>query len=173
MQETWRQVVGYQGRYIVSNLGQIKSLPNSRRKTEMLLSQSRHKVSGHHIVRLTGSREGRHFQKAHYVHSLVLEAFVGPCPDKQEGCHKDGNPSNNSLSNLRWDTRKGNQADRKAHGTDNSGERNGQAKFTDSDVIAIKARLANGDRVGQIANDYGVRHGAISLIKNQKRWNHV
>lgn len=38
---------------------------------------------------------------------------------------------------------------------------------------SVKARLAAGDRVGQIANDYGVYHGAISLIKNGKRWSNL
>src|SRR5215469_11602400 len=35
-----------------------------------------------------------------FVHILVLEAFVGPCPSGMECCHGDGNPKNNNLSNL-------------------------------------------------------------------------
>lgn len=51
------------------------------------------------------------------VHRLVLMAFVGPCPSGMEACHNDGDPSNNSLSNLRWDTHKNNMADCIKHGT--------------------------------------------------------
>ena len=46
-----------------------------------------------------------------YIHRLVLETFTGPCPPGQEGCHDDGDPSNNRLENLRWDTKSANAAD--------------------------------------------------------------
>jgi hypothetical protein len=42
--------------------------------------------------------------KSRFVHQLVLEAFVGPKPDGQEGCHyPDHDKRNNRLRNLRWD----------------------------------------------------------------------
>lgn len=50
------------------------------------------------------------------IHSLVLEAFVGPRPDGMEGCHNDGDPANNHLANLRWDTRAANNQDTLRHG---------------------------------------------------------
>lgn len=53
------------------------------------------------------------------VHRLVLEAFVGPCPDGLEGCHGNGIPDDNRLDNLRWDTHESNMADR-----DQTGQRN-------------------------------------------------
>lgn len=43
--------------------------------------------------------------KSRPVHRLVLEAFVGPAPEGYHGCHyPDPNPSNNHISNLRWDS---------------------------------------------------------------------
>lgn len=53
------------------------------------------------------------------VHHLVLEAFVGPRLPGMEGCHGCRGVSDNSLANLRWDTKSANQADRVLHGTDN------------------------------------------------------
>lgn len=50
------------------------------------------------------------------VHRLVLEAFVGPRPDAYQGCHYDGDPTNNRLDNLRWDTASANNKDRVRHG---------------------------------------------------------
>ncbi|MGH8035083.1 MAG: HNH endonuclease signature motif containing protein, partial [Lysobacterales bacterium] len=52
------------------------------------------------------------------VHRLVLEAFVGPCPDGMVGCHNDGDTRNNRLSNRRWDTPGSNNRDKQVHGTD-------------------------------------------------------
>ncbi len=46
------------------------------------------------------------------VHRLVLEAFVGPCPEGMVCCHyPDNNRTNNALKNLRWDTPSENSKD--------------------------------------------------------------
>lgn len=50
------------------------------------------------------------------VHLLVLEAFVGPCPEGLEGCHANDVKSDNRLTNLRWDTRSANTYDRIRNG---------------------------------------------------------
>jgi len=51
------------------------------------------------------------------VHTLVLEAFVGPCPPGEEALHADDNPANNRWpENLSWGTRSKNLADRIANG---------------------------------------------------------
>lgn len=48
-----------------------------------------------------------------FVHRLVLTAFKGPCPSGREACHRDDDPENNRLTNLRWGTRESNWKDRK------------------------------------------------------------
>ena len=50
------------------------------------------------------------------MHCLVLEAFIGLRPKNMECCHNDGNPQNNDLTNLRWDTKLSNAKDRIKHG---------------------------------------------------------
>lgn len=50
------------------------------------------------------------------VHRLVMEAFVGPCPEGLEVLHWDDNPANNHLSNLRYGTRSENVKDRVRNG---------------------------------------------------------
>jgi hypothetical protein len=55
-------------------------------------------------------------QKYVSVHRLVLEAFVGACPDGLQACHFDDNPTNNHLSNLRWDTPSANMYDKVRNG---------------------------------------------------------
>jgi hypothetical protein len=75
--------------------------------------------SGHLRVRLKPSSSGR--SKFPAVHRLVLEAFVGPCPEGKEARHfPDRDPRNNRLDNLSWATRTTNQRDRDFHGTSNS-----------------------------------------------------
>lgn len=108
-EETWKPVVGHEGKYEVSDHGRVRSLGNRAR----ILKPFAHSA-GYPTVALPG---GYRRQVTTTIHRLVLTAFVGPRPEGCEGCHGDGNPMNNHLSNLRWDTVLANAADRTAHGT--------------------------------------------------------
>ena len=76
-----------------------------------------HSRRGYQRVVLSEPNRGK---REEFVHVLVLKAFIGPCPDGTECCHNDGNPANNAISNLRWDTRSGNIFDAVRHGTHHS-----------------------------------------------------
>ena len=110
MAEQWRPVVGYEGSYEVSDLGNVRSLDRldsrgrrRRGKVRPLAVSPR----GRLLVGLC--RDG--IRATAQVHHLVLEAFVGPRPDGLEACHWNDDPSDNRLTNLRWDTRSANAAD--------------------------------------------------------------
>ncbi|GAC81679.1 HNH endonuclease [Gordonia malaquae] len=53
----------------------------------------------------------------HFVHRLVMETFVGPCPSGMEVRHLNGEPADNRLENLAYGTRSENVLDSVAHGT--------------------------------------------------------
>ncbi len=110
----WRSISGFEGRYEVSNLGDVRSLASVNGGGRVLKPYTA--VDGYHLVDLFGSTGAR--RRAARVHCLVLEAFVGPRPDGMYGCHNDGNPQNNLLSNLRWDTPRNNSLDKVIHGRD-------------------------------------------------------
>ena len=126
---------------------------------------------GYHQIILFIDGRPRHFS----VHRLVLELFVGPCPEGMEACHNDGNPENNHLSNLRWDSRQGNQADKKRHGTNPIvvGERNPYAKLRDEDIPEIFRLHRDGFSCRRIAKIYGVTDVAISCVLRRKTWRHI
>jgi hypothetical protein len=114
--ERWVAAPGMSG-YEVSDRGRVRSLDRKIVRSDGVvqrwpgrLLRPRVRESGHLHVMGSDRRNYR-------VHRLVLEAFVGPCPaDGHEACHNDGNPSNNRLENLRWDTRKANAQDTLRHG---------------------------------------------------------
>ena len=112
----WRDVVGYEGVYEVSSDGQVRSVERldsrGRRRAARPRALTRQK-SGHLVVAL--SRNGA--QKSIGVHRLVLQAFVGPCPEGMEACHWNDVPDDNRVENLRWDTRAANIADSVRNGT--------------------------------------------------------
>lgn len=108
------------------------------------------------------------------ISRLMLAAFVGPCPPGMEACHNNGIRADNSLGNLRWDTRSGNHADKKRHGTWQGGEANGNARLTAAQVLEIRNRAATGEeRQRDIAKDYGVTQCLVGKIHRREMWTHV
>lgn len=162
--EEWRPVPDYEGLYEVSNHGRVLSLPRETTRGGVMGLISN---SSYFLVVLCKDGKKSRF----YIHRLVLFAFAGPCPPGFECRHLDGDPSNNSFSNLRWGTKKENSADRIIHGTHLSGERITNSKLTSSQVRTIKFKLKNGYRIGRLlAREYGVSFAAISFIKNGQTW---
>ena len=115
-------------------------------------------------------KNGKEF--GHRVHRLVLETYVGPCPEGMECRHLDGNSSNNSLPNLCWGTHQENEQDRLRHGTDNRGEKHGQAKLTESDVREIRD-LCNYLTQREIGKRYSISQQQVSYIIHRKKWKHI
>jgi|HubBroStandDraft_6_1064221.scaffolds.fasta_scaffold203511_1 hypothetical protein len=106
-----------------------------------------------------------------YVHRLVLEAFVGPCPTGMQACHFNGVRTDNRAANLRWDTPAGNSADMDRHGTRPMGEAHHAAKLTSEQVKYIRAaRKAHNKTVAELAKMFGVSIATISDIARKKRW---
>jgi len=104
--EDWRDVVGFEGKYQVSNTGRVKSFARGNAR---VLKPGLTSVGYPSVVLGRGN--------TNLVHSLVAEAFIGPRPAGHEVLHGDGTRDNNVLSNLRYGTRAENLADSKAHGT--------------------------------------------------------
>ena len=103
--EVWKDVVGYEGLYQVSNKGRVKSLNYHSTNRPSLL---RHDIrKEHHRVTLCKDNK----TKKIFVHRLVYKAFNGILPEfkymgKGNGDkmfvinHKDENPHNNCAENL-------------------------------------------------------------------------
>ena len=106
MPEIIKDIVGYEGRYQVSNKGRIFSLPNSSRKgiRELKPWVDKRKHTSYH--RVTFSQNGK-IERV-LVHQLVARAFI-PNPDNKPYVnHKDNNGLHNYDSNLEWVTNKEN-----------------------------------------------------------------
>ncbi|MBB0990059.1 hypothetical protein G6009_00955 [Dietzia sp. SLG510A3-30A2] len=118
--EEWRQVVGYEGIYEVSNRGRVRSVDREVTSTSgqryVVPGQSRKitvRKDGRHTVSLC--RDGAHVYRN--VHKLVAEAFIGPCPEGALVLHFDDDRSNNHVENLRYGTHGDNRFDSVRNGT--------------------------------------------------------
>lgn len=107
--EEWRPIAGFPG-YRISSNGRV--LSELRPVSKMLIASPM--SSGYLSVKLYRDAEPH----GRLVHVLVAEAFIGQRPTGYDVCHGDGNRSNNTLANLRYDTRSANLRERRDHGTD-------------------------------------------------------
>ena len=99
--EIWRDVVGYDGRYQVSNKGNVRSIARKDsigRKCGGLILKPRSFRNGYLHVNLF--KDGK--VKTKSIHRLVAEAFIPNPNNFPEVNHLDENKINNELSNLEW-----------------------------------------------------------------------
>jgi hypothetical protein len=108
-----------------------------------------------------------------YIHHLVLDAFVCPRPPVLICCHYDGDPANNRLANLRWDTHQSNMDDMLRHGTRGRGESASRARLNESEVLEIRRWMAEGASPGDLAVRFGVGTANVMAIVKRRTWKHL
>ncbi len=111
--------------------------------------------------------------KTFRVHRLVLEAFVGPCPEGMECRHLNGVKTDCRLDNLAWGTPEQNRQDNRDLDRYGFGENHTQTKLREADVRAIRARFAVGALPGKLAAEFGVTPSNITAIITRRSWKHL
>lgn len=173
--EKWKWVSGYKGLYRVSSFGTVRSIDRIVTRSDgmiqslkgRILKPGKNDCYGYLKVELWKNGKGQRF----YIHRLVLIAFVGHCPTGLECRHLDGNPTNNRIGNLKWGTPKENQQDRIRHGTDNRGERSGNAKLTWKKVRKIRKLYSTGSiSRTELSLRFRVHYASINYIVQNKQW---
>lgn len=169
--EIWKDIPDYP-HYQVSNKGRVRStgywLEHGCKGGHMvrqyypprILSYDSNTKTKHRRVCLCNA-DGK---KRVSVHVLVARVFIGPCPEGMEVCHNDGNPENNCVENLRYDTRQENQRDKFRM------RRFDRQKLTEEDIVEIRKALASGERTIDIANRFGVGRRQIYYIRSGQQW---
>lgn len=105
MKEIWKPLKDYEGRYEVSNLGNIRSLNYHLTGKMQLLKQQKNK-DGYLYVSVPKEYNKR---RQILIHRAVAMAFIENPLNKPEVNHKDGNKQNNNSDNLEWVTMQENQ----------------------------------------------------------------
>lgn len=182
--ERWKWVKGFRGSYMVSTHGRVYSIPRkitpnqyggqSRKIRGRFLKLIKANNTGYPYVNLYCARSVRRYN----VHSLVLNSFVGPCPEGMECRHINDVKGDNHLSNLCWGTREQNIGDRKLNGKGNEGERHGMSKLNEKAVKEIKNNEKIESRYYRkthkhYAIKYGVSAAAIQMVAAGKTWKHI
>lgn len=98
--EIWKDIENYEGSYLVSNCGRIKSLKNGETRKDKILKFIKNKC-GYLYVNLYKNNK----YKSKTIHRLVAQAFIPNLNNLPQINHIDGNKENNNISNLEWCTR--------------------------------------------------------------------
>ena len=113
--EKWKDVIGYEGYYQVSNLGRVRSVDRIVRHSKNSTMKQKGRILSltprgkcNHLL-ATLHKDGHRWTAS--VHRLVLASFVGPCPEGKECLHGPAGVADNSVSNLKWGTSSENHYD--------------------------------------------------------------
>ena len=149
--ENWKDIIGYEGLYLVSDCGRIMSLPrtwvtgsNTILSHNGCILKQCNLIHGYKGVVLNNGKS-----KTFRVHRLVAMAFIENPENKKEVNHLDGNKANNIVENLEWATASENQF----HSL-KTGLRNDQKKVIDIETGAHYYSISEAARVNKINDSY-------------------
>lgn len=175
MKEIWKDIIGFEDSYMISNLGNVKAKRkitwngkcDCTRKEKIMRTNSSSN-NGYPMVNL--KRNG--IVKHSLVHRLVANAFIPNQDNKPTVNHIDGNKKNNNVSNLEWATRSEQNIHASKLGLKKfQGIHHSQHKLNESQVIIIRDYAKNGTIVN--GSDYGVTQMTIRDIINRRSWKHI
>lgn len=171
--ENWKAVVGFEGRYEVSDRGRVRSvartdgLPGRPRDGRVLRLKSG--KYGYLRVGLY-SAEKQVFKQ---VHRLVAEAHIGAPPEgRPQINHKDVNKANNWVWNLEWVSALENMAHAAANGRLNCLDGIRASKILSKPVVLEVRRLSGEGLLNckEIADLLGLAHGTVLDVVCEKVW---
>lgn len=171
--EEWRTVAGYPD-YAISSMGRVKRIkycPHSRIADDGIMTPYKIGRYGYWAVRLFRDGKGKMLR----VHRLVLEAFIGSCPDGFTGNHMNGNKDDNRVVNLEWVTQLENTRHAFSIGLHRrgKGDRGHNARLKRGEVWLIKKLLLGGVSQSVIAKMFRVSDTHITRIKQGVTWGDV
>jgi hypothetical protein len=183
--EIWKDVVGYEGRYLVSNLGRVVSLvprvvanpydpqnPRILDRPPTLLKLTCRKNRHNRVFALLSlDNKKRQWPVAH----LVLTAFVGPRPTGAQACHfPDRDPRNNRLDNLQWGTLHTNLSHKLLQATDQRDGARQCIRLSHAQLLRIRELYATGRySYPQLARQFGASVNTIGRVVRRDTWDFV
>ena len=167
--EIWKDILGYENKYQVSDLGRVKGLDrvvktkNGRTQYKKgTILKNKMGTNGYYYVCLYKNNK----QKTFMIHSLVALNFIGDRPYKNDICHINGNRLDNKVTNLKYDTRTENFNDMYRQG-----KKNPKGKLSVEDVLEIrKMRKEENVPYKELAIIFGVSESTIGYVVTKRSY---
>ncbi len=168
----FKEIPGFPS-YFINKRGQVWSGPKVRVNISGQFIKP-YLVNNYLMVNLYKNKKLFH----KYIHRLLLEVYVGLCPEGMECRHLDGNRQDNRLDNLCWGTRSENVMDTIQHGRNNTlykkGIKHPNSILTEQDVRMIVYMYRTGEFTQQeIGGIYDTARSNVSAILNKRNWKHI
>lgn len=168
--ERWRDVVGYETLYMVSNFGRIKSLEKNDSagdlRSEIVMKQN---LSCFGYLRIELRKDKK--RKINFCHVLVGKAFIKNPKNKPHINHKNGIKIDNRVSNLEWVTQKENSRHALKTGLFKQiGEKGYFAKLTNKKALDI---FNSNKTTKELMIEYDVSKSTIDHIKSGLSWKQI
>lgn len=169
MDEIWKEIAGWNGKYLISNFGRVKSIGGKYklRYPDGYITLGCIDTLGYHVFILF--RPGHKFRQR--VHALVANAFLEKPTHANCVNHKDGNKLNNHVDNLEWTTRGDNVRHAVKTGLLNiKGEKHPLRKLTEENVIEMRKMRKSGMLYEDIAKKFNVCRRQAGDVINGVNW---
>lgn len=170
-EEYWKPVVGFDGKFEVSNFGRIKAVfvdSHFNKKNYPKILKPCKDARGYFNFSVTVNGK----PKTLYIHREEAKAFLENPKNLKIVRHLNDNKEDNRLINLCWGTHKDNRADSIKNGTSfhEEGKRAAKAKLTESQVLYVMKSKKNNSELGR---QLGVTESTISKIRTGREWNRI
>jgi len=163
-------ICGFPG-YYVTPAGQVWSTKGKDGSADKATARVLKGALSDGYPRVTLCNAGK--RKRLFIHRLVAETFLGPCPDGLEVAHLNGNRRDSRLTNLRYVTRSENHRHKIDHGTMPMGDSHPNRSISEGTARQIGARLREVGSYIQVAEEFGTTTGVVSQIARGRNWRHV
>lgn len=164
----WKDIPGFEGKYQISDDGEVKSLrrwvPNGSPKGMWLRERILHQQPIPNGYLQVSLRDGAQTY-VKYVHIMVAEAFLTKPSPHHIVNHKDGNKRNCKVSNLEYVT----FSENNQHAYDTALHSKNKRRLTPQEVLQIRAEYPTLSR-RELATKYNISKNAIDCIVTYKTW---
>lgn len=156
MCEKWLPVVGYEGYYEVSDLGNVRSVRYDNQGVVIYSRLLKPSIKARGYLGVVLSKQSN--TSNHLIHRLVATAFLSNLGNLPEVNHKDGNKCNNTVSNLTWCT----SSENLQHAYDTG------LKYKDGKAVLCVETGEIFDSVKSANEYFGVSHYHIADVCNHR-----
>ena len=183
--EVWKDIIGYETFYQVSNFGNVRSLDRIVNKPNGVSYMRKGKIckqSKSNLGYMTVGFTVNNVKVNKYVHRLVAETFITNWFNHPQVNHVDCDKTNNRMYNLEWCTNSENHIHATKNGLNKlhlhrvaySGEKSGRSLLTKEQVLEIKQKyIPYKYSAKKLSKEYDVSESCITHILNNTSWKEI